>query len=171
MKLDEIYSVHSMPKKKSNNLLKLFVLVAFVILISFSLARYTGMSEINFLVNIAKFNVSINDKSITDNSTNISKIIDLKVDENYTDDGLIKCGQKGHFDIKIDPKDTEVSLKYQILFNTETLPEKFFLTGYSINDNSIIPFSNGTVIYDTLELMGRENFDSTDIKNYRIYQQ
>ena len=170
MKLDELYSIHSMPKKKSNNLLKLFILIVFVLLISFSLARYTGISEMNFLVNIAKFKVSINDNLISNDVTNINNSINLIVDENLTQDGLIKCGQKGHFNIKVDPNDTEVSIKYQIDFSSANLPGEFKLTGYSVDDsNTVIPFTNGTIINDSIVLNGKEHFDTTDVKNYTIY--
>lgn len=175
MKLDELYSVHSMPKKKSNNLLKLFILIVLVLLISFSLARYTGMNQVNFLVDVAKFNISINDTLISNNVSNINNLIDLKVDENITDDGLIKCGQKGHFDIKIDPQNTEVSLKYKITFSKTTLPQNFVLTGYSLlndDDSTIFSFINdNTIISDILELNEKDKLDVSDVKIYRIYWQ
>ena len=96
--------------------------------------------------------------------------MDLVVTENASQDGKIRPGQKGYFDIIIDPKYTEVSLKYKITLDTSELPEGIDLTSYSLNNlnvASLMPQSN--VLEGMILLDGKDSLEDVDKKTFRIY--
>ena len=106
---------------------KLLILTFFTIL-TFSLLLTTyGIFESGILtgtfIKIAAWEVTINDSVITnENKTfNINDII-WEGSENVLD-GKVAPGMKGYFDIVIDPKNTDVAIRYDILYNLDDLNE------------------------------------------------
>lgn len=80
----------------------------------------TNISVVNDL-NTAKWNINVNNTSLSGESTNFS-VDKIKVDENtYTKDNKLAPGTTGYFDIEIDPTDTDVSIRYDISFDFTSL--------------------------------------------------
>ena len=168
--LNERYRIHNKPK--SNKSLLVYILVFALFIFSFSFSSYVTQYSGTLGISSAKWKIKINDKLITQDNNLIKNDISLVVTENKTDDGIIKPGQKGYFDIIIDPKDTEVSLKYKIVLDTQDLPSTIQLTSYSLNNsNTKIPLPNNKTIENTILLDGSGILKSTDKKQYRIYWQ
>ena len=140
-----------------------FCLVILVITLLFitsnSYARYISNGGVDLKASIAKWYIEVNGVNVTSQTTTINDEINLIVTENATQDGAIQAGQKGYFDISIDPKYTEVSLSYRINIDTSNLPSNIFLTKYSINDletNFDMPnnntFEGQILLHDNLAL-------------------
>jgi len=167
MTLAEKYRIHT--KLKSNKFLYLYLLIALLLIFSSSLARYITSSNITFGANVANWSIKVNDISINQSTSTIYDEIDLIVTENQSDDGLIKSGQSGYFDIVINPQYTEVSLKYIIALNMTSFPEQINLTGYSLNSSAITPIPANNIFEGKILLNGKNNLEDTDKKIYRIY--
>lgn len=106
---------------------KLLILTFFTILTFSLLVTTYGIFESGILsgtsIKIAAWEVTINDSIITnENKTfNINDII-WEGSENVLD-GKVAPGMKGYFDIIIDPKNTDVAIRYDILYNLDDLNE------------------------------------------------
>lgn len=168
MTLNERYRIHN--KKRTNKSLLLYLLVFAFFLFSTSFSRYLNNTTSSFEVDVANWCIKINGIEINQNTNTISNEIDLVVTENESQDGKIKPGQKGYFDIVIDPKYTEVSLKYKITIDTSKLPQGIELKNYSLNDfdlKTTIPQNN--ILEGMILLDGKDSLEDVDKKTYRIY--
>jgi len=166
--LSEKYRVHN--RSKSDKLLFIYILIFAVFIISTSFARYISQGSTTLGLELADWCIKINDTEITPTTTFLENKIDLVVTDNISEDGLIMAGQKGYFDIVIDPQYTEVSLQYSIIIDTSSLPSQIVLTEYSVNDFSIKEtFPNDYVLEGQILLNGNTNLEDTDQKTYRIY--
>ena len=168
MTLNERYRIHN--KKRTNKSLLLYLLVFAFFLFSTSFSRYLNNTNSSFEVDIANWYIKINGIEIDQNTSTISNEMDLIVTENESQDGKIRPGQKGYFDIVIDPKYTEVSLKYKITLDTSELPDGIDLTSYSLNDLELANLMpQNDVLEGMILLDGKDSLEDVDKKTYRIY--
>ena len=168
MTLNERYRIHN--KKRTNKSLLLYLLVFALFVFSTSFSRFLNSGTSSFNAELANWCIKINGIEINQNTTTIKNEMDLIVTENESQDGKIKPGQKGYFDIVIDPKYTEVSLKYKITLDTSELPEGIELKSYSLNNfnlTNLIPQNN--IIEGMILLDGKDSLEDVDKKTYRIY--
>lgn len=166
--LKDRYRIHN--KAKSNKSLLVYVAVFSIFIFSATFSRYVSESNGTFGMELAAWNIEINNKLITPETTILNNEINLIPTTNVSEDGLIKPGQKGYFDILINPENTEVSLNYKITIDTSKLPSQIQLTKYAVNDSNTkknIP-GNKTIEGD-IYLDGKEKLDSLDKKQYRIF--
>lgn len=168
MNLNDKYRIHN--KRKSNKLLWIYLLIVLIFIFSCSLAKYISDSKIVFKANVAKWNIKVNGVEITQSTTKIKNEMNLIATENLSDDGLIKQGQKGYIDIQIDPKYTEVSLRYKLIVDMSGLPQGIKLTEYSLNDyNKKLEMPEDNIFEGEILLGGKDSLDVSDVKNYRLY--
>lgn len=145
-------------------------LVTLLFVTSNSYARYISRGTTYLAMSVAKWCLEVNGVNVTSQTTTINDEINLIITENATQDGAIQAGQKGYFDISIDPKYTEVSLSYRINIDTSNLPSNIVLTKYSINnfDTKFDMPSNNTFEGQIL-LNNNVALSNLDKKVYRIY--
>lgn len=166
--LNERYRIHN--KLKSNKSLLVYVSLFAVLIFSATFSRYLSESNGTFGMELADWKIKINNTEITPQTTTLNHEINLIATENISTDGLIKPGQKGYFDILIDPENTEVSLSYKIIIDTSKLPSQIKLTKYTVNDsNTKINMPESKTLEDEIYLDGRESLDSLDKKKYRFF--
>ena len=166
--LNQRYRHHNR-QKSSRPLMILFFLCA-ILMVPTTFARFLSSSSGTFGMEMAKWNIKINNVTVTPETSNLSNSIELVITDNDSGDGLIRPGQKGYFDILLDPTGTEVSMQYGITILTEQLPEEFQLTGYSINNSTTkqaIP--NNKTIEGEILLDGGTSLTSLNKIRYRIY--
>lgn len=168
MNLNERYYISA--RNKTIKRYRIFIVIILLLLFSLTMARYNSTSTYNSKMGVAKWCIKINDVEITQNTKKLSDKIEFVAVENKSEDDLIKAGQKGYFEINIDPQYTEVSLNYSIVIDTSQLPEEIELTKYAVNDfdTKIDMPSNNTLTGDIL-LDGKTSLEDTDAKTYRIY--
>ena len=168
MTLNERYRVHNKNRTNKSLLLYLFVFALFIFSTSFS--RYLNIETSSFKAELANWRIKINGIEINQNTSTIKNEMDLVVTEKESQDGKIMPGQKGYFDITIDPQYTEVALKYNISLDTTSLPKGIKLKEYSLNDFSLknrMPENyklSGKILLD-----GKDSLEDGDKKIYRIY--
>ena len=168
--LNQRYQVHNKPK--SNKSLLLYALVFAILIFSTSFSRYMTENGSTLGMSVAKWNIKVNNRSITQFNTTMQNEMSLVVTDNSTNDNIIRPGQKGYFDIIIDPQYTEVSLNYEVKIDTSELPSQIQIVNYSLNDlTEKITMPNNKTLTGSILLDGADNLDSTAKKYYRIYWQ
>lgn len=174
MTLNQRYRIYGV--KKASRYLKLFIIIAFLLMFSQTFASYSSMFVVQSDFNVAKWKIVINGTEVNENIKTLNNAIELKSDDNIID-GLIKAGQTGYFDISINPDGTEVSLEYSIAMDFSNMPDKIVMNSYSIikdneeSEKMAIPSDNsfnGT-IYLKQENNVKYRLDSSDTITYRIY--
>lgn len=108
--------------KINKKILKKFFIIATLLMIIFTSYQimktyavfYTEISG-NVSRNLAKWNISVNNTEITNGTTQEFIVENLKIEEKDTvEEGKIAPSLNGSFEIVIDPKDTQVSVRYDI---------------------------------------------------------
>ena len=118
-------------------------------------------------IDIAKFNVSVNDINVKDGTP-----IQFNFSETSTFvKGKVAPNSKGYFEFIINPSETEVSLEYEFMFNLDGLNENFKLTHFTINDDeTYYDITDGNTIRNDLLLPSNEyGFTDADKKTIRVY--
>lgn len=155
---------------------KLFILLVgiFICLLLFSIvliyAKYLSSASGQTDVNIARWNIIVNDKSIK-NNTDISSAIQpvFEGNENIASN-IIAPTAEGYFDLNFDFTDVDVSFKYEITVssNENSSVSDLVTTGYSQDDGEKITFDEfNKPITDTISL--GDNIDNRKIRVYIIW--
>ena len=154
-----------MKLKKVYLLLALASLLLLVSVIQNTYAKYISKATANSNFTIASWNFKVNNQDINANS-NFSNVI-VPVFENNPNikDNVIAPTSEGYFDINIDHSNVDVSFTEKINLNfsgTNTVSD-LKITGYAINDGSIIEFNRNEISTDSLLS------DNVKINKYRFY--
>ena len=155
-------------KKKSD----IVFLILFLAVLSFSLiylfqasyAKYRRNTETNVQGRIASWDIKINNESINDGAT-LSNTITPVIDTNqYVKEGTIAPGSTGYFELTIDATNVDVDFTYTITGEVaeETPLVDLKLTGYKINDGSLITYNATNGITGDIPM----NTSSTKLKIY-----
>ena len=111
-----------------------YMMLTFFLLFYNTFARYTTVLQNESTVAIADWQISINDKDIL-NEQRLVNSLQLIPDTNVTTDNKIAPGQKGYFDIIINPEGTDVAIQYMMNFDTTQIPTGIKLKEYKILEN------------------------------------
>ena len=145
-------------KKRIKNFLIFYLFVCILFIVSYTLSRYVAKTEGNGGMDIAKFNVTINDINVQDgipiqfNFSESSTFLNKKIAPN----------NEGYFEFVINPNQTEVSLEYEFKFNLEELDEDFKLAYFTINDNERYDIDKDTLKNDLLLKTNERGFTDND---------
>ncbi len=154
-------------KKKIKNFFIFYTFLCILFVASYTLSRYVEVEQGTSSIDIAKFNVSVNDINVSDgipvqfNFSESSTFLNEKVAPNNS----------GYFEFIINPDQTEVSLEYEFLFNIDDIDKDFKLAYYEINDDDIQhEISDGNYIENVLPLPSNEKgFTAADQVNIKVY--
>lgn len=143
-----------------NNKKFLFLIVGIILcLLLFSIvqiyAKYSTSSIGNASLKIAKWNISVNNKSIKNNTDISSDIVPVFEGNDNISADIIAPTATGYFDLNFDFTNADVSFKYEINVSSseDSFVKDLVSTGYSIDDNEIINFDNyNQTISDTILL-------------------
>lgn len=138
----------------------LFLIVGIILcLLLFSIvqiyAKYSTSSIGNASLKIAKWNISVNNKSIKNNTDISSDIVPVFEGNDNISADIIAPTATGYFDLNFDFTNADVSFKYEINVSSseDSFVKDLVSTGYSIDDNEIINFDNyNQTISDTILL-------------------
>lgn len=157
MNLNERYKIRN--RKRLTRFLLFYSFLALFLFFYVSLARYSAIAENTSTIEIANWNILINNIDVEEETlTNIVALIpDIEDGNETTTDNKLAPGKRGHFDIVINPEKTEVSIDYEISFECGNLPTGIELTTYDIKEDNI----TGQTMQNNL-IEGTINLDSTD---------
>lgn len=146
-------------EKRLNNFLIFYLIIVLFTFVNYTFSRYTATTESTATIEVAKFNIVVNDKKLgQEEKFNLL----LSSAENVYNNKLVP-DTEGYFEIAINPDETHVSLEYEIAFdlteiNSEIINENnetrnITLTGYSIDDgNTIIDMPTNNIITGEINL-------------------
>lgn len=135
-----------------------------------TLAKYSTIVEDVPTVDIAKWNIMVNNEETIEGQTLTNTIKLIPNDSQTTANNKLAPGQEGYFDIIINPEGTEVSIEYTVQVNTTTLHPDINLTQYSILEDNITKNYENKEITGNIELT--ENSSALTVnekKTIRIY--
>ena len=164
-------------EKRLGSFLICYVIIVVFSFVSFTFSRYTATTNSEAIIEIAKFNILVNDKDIMqEQNFNLA----LSSAGNTYNNKLAPDSQ-GYFEISINPADTQVSLEYEIAFdltkinneiiNSNNEKRNITLTGYSVDGgNTITTISQNNTIYGEINLEeGSTGFLAEDTVVLRVY--
>lgn len=135
-------------------------IIIFIVVVAFSLtyltqtslAKYRKQANATINVNIAEWNIMVNNETINNKTTLTQNIVPAFTGNEYTKDSVIAPGSTGYCDIVINAKSVDVDFTYEISVN---IPEDsdvpdLKITGYTIEPSETntteIPYDETTPI-------------------------
>lgn len=122
----------------------LFLLTVYTIAHTF--AVFESEAELETELNIAKWNIKVNNELVTGSTNHTFSIEDdyLSVEQNNkVIEKKIAPGTEGNFDIEIFPDGTQVSLRFDVFIDTSQI------TNSKIKVNNIVSLTNGVTMIRT----------------------
>ena len=163
---------------KNNKKILLLLIGIFICLLLFSIvqiyAKYLTSTSGKTDITIARWNISVNNKSIKNNS-DISAAIEPKFDgSTHISPGIIAPTAEGYFDLVFDFSDVDVSFKYDINVSADenSSVTDLVATGYSVVDSDQIPDDWEKITFDTFNQPITDTVlldDNLDKRTIRVY--
>lgn len=163
---------------KNNKKILLLLIGIFICLLLFSIvqiyAKYLTSASGKTGITIARWNISVNNKSIKNNS-DISAAIEPKFDgSTHISPDIIAPTAEGYFDLVFDFSDVDVSFKYEINVSADESSSVTDLvaTGYSVVDSDQIPDNWEKITFDTFNQPITDTVlldDNLDKRTIRVY--
>ena len=147
-------------KKKISLFVALLSLFYSVSLIQTTYAKYVTTAEANSNINIARWNITVNNQDVIENSNFIQNLSPVFNGTTYIKENVIAPTSEGYFDILIDGTNTDVSFQYTITINPSD--------ANTIKDLKIVKYTINNVDYNYIDnISGDINFDDEN-KNVAI---
>lgn len=157
-----------MPKFYNIKLALAFLsLFALVSMVQDTYSKYNTAAQGDASLSIARWQISINNQDIIDNSYITNAITPSTISSGHVKEGVFAPQSVGYFDLVLDYSNVDTSFEYTIV---TSIPESsgvtdLIVTGYSIDGGTIVPVSGGlTNITNTILLSEVER-----TKTIRIY--
>lgn len=136
-------------KKNIIILVLLFLVVAGLIFIyQSSYAKYRRGIDGAVQMNVAKWQIKVNNEDITNETTLQSSIVPYFPGNQYMESGVLAPGASGYFDIIIDPNNTDVAFDFEMAISSSNGYNDIKLDGYTINpavNNTKTSVGNGVI--------------------------
>ena len=151
-------------------------IIVFILIVGFSsiylaqssLAKYRKQTSAEIDVNIAKWNIKINNEDIDNKVTLTNKIVPSFTGNEYVKDSVIAPGSVGYCDIIIDATGVDVDFNYEL---NSIVPEDSDLKDLKITDYIINPTDTNTDVstYDEVSSITGTIQKNTDNYVIRLY--
>lgn len=127
-----------------------------------SLAKYRKQASATINVNIAEWNIKINNETINNKTVLTQAIVPSFVGNEFIKDSVIAPGSAGYCDIVINAENVDVDFSYDITVNIpdEAKVPDLKITSYTINpdtNNIEIPYEKDTIISGNIEKNSGDN--------------
>ncbi len=110
--------------------LKISIIILMVLMLGYiftnTYSKYINNASARIEQDVGRWNIKVNDVDITSTT---GEPVEFEIDNflwnetNHVKEGKVAPGMKGQFDLSIDPKDTDVSIKYSIKIDNTKLTE------------------------------------------------
>lgn len=114
--------------------LSLFAFIFLYSLGTHTLTRYEQKVKMDSSINLAKWNITVNNLNITDYYDKELEITDITWKGSNTRDNKLAPGSTGTAKIVISPNNTEVAIKYDLTFIDKSIDKNKILTIINIRD-------------------------------------
>lgn len=127
-----------------------------------SLAKYRKQANATINVNVAEWNIKINNETINNKTVLTQAIVPSFIGNEFIKDSVIAPGSSGYCDIVINAENVDVDFSYDITVNIpdEAKVPDLKITGYTINpdtNNTEIPYEKDTIISGNIEKNSGDN--------------
>ncbi len=159
-----------MKNKRIYILLIGIIIILTSIIIGNTVAKYITNANSNADINIARWQVLVNNQDVTSSATLTNVITPVFPGTNDIASGVIAPTAEGYFEIAIDATNTDVSLSYEITIgpNEDSIVTDLILSGYSIDNGQrqqVVPDQNGE-----FKVQGQIAYNTQDKDiNLRVY--
>lgn len=144
-------------KKKLLLLLIVIIICILVYTIIQVYAKYISSASGNASMNVASWDIKVNNRSIKNNTDISSVIAPVFPGNSNIASGIIAPTAEGYFDLNLDFSTTDVSFRYDISLDVDenSSVQDLVATGYSVDSGSIVNFTNSpytisdTVLYNS----------------------
>lgn len=118
----------------------ILIIIITLLLIAQTYAKYLTSTSGTASIPVAKWNIVLNNQSIKNNADITSSIIPVFPGNENIAQGIIAPTSTGYFDLSLDFSDVDVSCSYSISSTVDesSLIKDLVITGYSINDGSVV---------------------------------
>ncbi|MBD8923953.1 hypothetical protein EGR52_11250 [bacterium] len=109
----------------------------FLLILGFNITYglFESKKDFNSIMNVAKFNLLVNNSNIVDTkSFNINNI--TVIDNENVLNGKIAPGVSGYFELVLDPKGSDVSIYYEVSLDLENILNKGIVLEKVVSDNN-----------------------------------
>lgn len=155
--------------KNCKKFILLIILILILLLVFFLIqifAKYLTSASGDTSMNIARWNILVNDISIKEN-TDITNTLSpvFPGNENIAPD-IIAPTAEGYFDLNFDFSDADVSFEYEITTTVDpnSSVKDLVVTGYSVDDGQKVELTNNSSIKDTILLT-----DTINTRKIRVF--
>ena len=155
--------------KNYKKFILLIILILLLLLVFFLIqifAKYLTSASGDTSMNIARWNILVNDISIKENTdfTNTLSPV-FPGNENIAPD-IIAPTAEGYFDLNFDFSDADVSFEYEITTTVDpnSSVKDLVVTGYSVDDGQKVELTNNSSIKDTILLT-----DTINTRKIRVF--
>lgn len=122
--------------------------------------------EVNTSVDLAKWNIHINDVNIVSNYDQTVEINNVNWNSDHTNSNTIAPGSTGTFEIVIDPTDTDVSFQYDLNFVDHQVDSNQILTVTSVSVDGEELSRNEQYLYSGIYTL--DDIDNKVLKTVKI---
>lgn len=144
-------------KKKLLLLLIVIIICILVYTIIQVYAKYISSASGNASMNVASWDIKVNNRSIKNNTDISSVIAPVFPGNSNIASGIIAPTAEGYFDLNLDFSTTDVSFRYDISLDVDenSSVQDLVATGYSVDSGSVVNFTNSpytisdTVLYNS----------------------
>ena len=157
---------------KINKRILFFIIFILLIIISIIIistyAKYASSANSSANVSIAKWNIKVNNISISDNTDISSTIIPTFPGNENIASNIIAPTAEGYFDLEFDIQDVDVSFNYTIstVVSEDSLVKDFVITGYSVDGGPKIELGTNDDKVISEDILLDSNIKN---RNIRIY--
>lgn len=136
------------------------VILGITILISIqTYAKYLTSASGDGNISIARWNISVNNLSIKNNSDISSKIKPIFPGNEHISKDIIAPNAEGYFDLDLNFENVDVSFEYTISVspNEESIVQDLVATGYSVDEGETITFDSDKTIKKEINFSEKPN--------------
>lgn len=143
--------------KNCKKFILLIILILILLLVFFLIqifAKYLTSASGDTSMNIARWNILVNDISIKENTDITNTLSPVFPGNENIAPNIIAPTAEGYFDLNFDFSDADVSFEYEITTTVDpnSSVKDLVVTGYSVDDGQKVELTNNSSIKDTILL-------------------
>lgn len=157
-------------KKRLARFFTFYSFFACILLFYSSFARYVAITENSPTIEVASWKIEVNGSSISESETLTNVITLVPNGASKTTDDKLAPGQKGYFDIIINPEGTDVAIEYTVVIDDTNIPNSIVLTTYEILEENVFEsFGTDYIISGVINLTDNtKQLSASDMKTIRV---
>lgn len=149
----------------------IIVICITLVLIVNTYAKYLSSANSSSSINVARWNIKVNNKSIIDSSDITDVIEPVFPGNDYIAANIIAPTAEGYFDLNFDFSNVDVSFNYIISANVNENSDvkDFIVTGYSIDNGELVNLNDNSTNVFSEDIFQKDNIQNRKIRIYIMW--